>query len=429
MMNRKSIFGAIKNLSKKSVNLSLYFVASLAQMVVGLILSPILSVYLNHRDFAIIGYFNSFNLLFVPIIGFTFASYYSKTFFKITAEQREKLRKTLVSAQLGLGALCLIVLLVLFYWYSRIYQVGFDFYPDAILCYSAIVFSNLFSFYLLDLRLTKKAKSFLWMSLLHHGLYLVAMIMFCAVLKYGATGSLAATLVVSFIVGMYCYRKMTDKFVLDRVILVDALKFCWPLIIAGCVHYFSSGVDKAMLAGLKDDYNFGLYNIALRFVGYITLFYSAITMTIEPDIYQAIAQKRYKRLMLVIFGLLFINTVIVFVFMLFTPLILKILTVGKYTAAAHLTRIMSLKNITASLFFITAIIINALGYSKVTLVNRIISAVAVTFMFEFLISKYSFEGAAWGQSISYLVMTAFSFFFVVVKYIQRRKRLNTRESG
>jgi O-antigen/teichoic acid export membrane protein len=392
-------------------------------MGVGLVLSPILSVHFNHRDFAIVGYFNSFNLLFVPIIGFTFASYYSKTYFKVNAEQRKLIRKTLASAQLGLGAVSLFVLLGLFYFYSRAANVGYSFYPDAILCYSSIVFSNIFSFYLIDLRLSKQAKRFMLTSVVHHVLYFLVMYFLCAVFKYGASGSLAATLVVSIIMGVYCFRKMTDRFALDRRLLLDALKFCWPLIIAGCVHYFSSGIDRAMLASLRDDYNLGLYSIAMRFVGYITLFYSALTMTVEPDLYQAIAQKRYKRLLFVIFGLLAANTALVIVFMLMSPILIQVLTVGRYTAAVHLTRIMALKNITASVFFITAIIINALGYSKVTLVNRVLAAIFVSVMFRVLITKYQFEGAAWGQVLSYVVMTFFSFIFVSYKYLQRKKRL------
>lgn len=422
---------SFRQLASRSANISLYFLASIAQVAVGLVLSPILAVHLNHRDFAIVGYFNSFNLLFVPLVGFTFTSYYSKTYFRIGAEQRTKLRETLVSAQMGLGSMALLITLGLFWLYSGIYDSGFSFYPNAFLAYGGVVFSNLYSFYLVDLRLSKQAKKYLGLSLAHHFLYVVAMVSFCAVLKYGAAGSLFATTVVSIAMGFYCWRKMIRKFRVDKQILLDAFRFCWPLIIAGLVHYFSSGVDKAMLAGIKDDHNMGLYSIAMRFAGYIYMFYHAVTMTIEPDIYQAVAQKRYKRLLFVTMGLFAINTALVGLFILFAPLILQILTVGRYTEATALTRIMALRNITASLFFITAIIINALGYSKVTLVNRILSAVLVTAMFRWLISKYTFTGAAWGQVLSYVLMTIFSLLFVGYKFLRRKKQIleasNVRE--
>lgn len=422
---------SFKQLASRSANISLYFLASIAQVVVGLVLSPILAVHLKHRDFAIVGYFNSFNLLFVPVVGFTFASYYSKTYFRIGAEQRRRLRETLVSAQLGLGSIALLIVLGLFWLYSNIYDSGFSFYPYAFLAYGGMVFSNIYSFYLVDLRLSKRAKNFLSVSMAHHALYITAMITFCAILKYGAAGSLFATTLVSIAMGVYCYRKMVRKFRVDKQILLDAFSFCWPLILAGCVHYFSSGVDKAMLAGIKDDYNMGLYSVAMRFASYIHMFYHAVTMTIEPDIYQSIAQKRYKRLLYVILGLFAINAAIVAVFVLFTPLILQVLTAGRYTEADTLTRIISLRNITASLFFITAIIINALGYSKVTLVNRILSAVLVTAMFRWLISKYTFTGAAWGQVLSYVLMTIFSLLFVGYKFLRRKKQIleasNVRE--
>lgn len=407
----------------RAKNMSLYFLASLLHLVFGLLLSPILSVNLNHRDFAIIGYFNSFNSLFTPLIGFTFASYYSKTFFKISAERRTVLRETMVTAQLFLGFISLMAILGLFYVYSLIYDVGFPYFPHAIVCYSSILFSNLYSFYLLHLRLSKDAGGFFRFSAIHHILYFITMILLCVIIKWGAIGSLTATLFVSLGMGLFCVHKLTRRLNIDKVVLIDALKFCWPLILAGIVHYFTSGIDRAMLAGFKDDHNLGLYNVAFRVTGYTLLFFQVITMTVEPDLYQAIAQKRYKRLMSIILSLLVANTVIVVVFIVFVPFVLNLLTMGRYNEAASLARILSLKNITSSLFFISAIIINALGYSKVTLVNRVIAAVLIFIMFRYLINNYGFVGAAWGQVFSYFILTLFSTIFVIFKYYSRKREL------
>jgi len=407
-------------LPKKLANASMYFSASLVQVVVGLILSPILSMHLGHRDFAIVGYFNSFNALFVPLTSFTLSSFYGKHYFVVNQAQRENMRKTIASTLLVFGLVSTVVILAIFWVYTRLYDTGYGFFPYALLCYSNLVFSNIYAFYLLNLRLSKKATNFLWVNIAHHGAYLLAMILLCAVLKFGAAGSLAGTSVVSLVFGLFFFFKLTDRIRLDKKILKDALRFCWPLILAGCIDYFTNGVDRAMLAGFKDDVNLGLYSIALRFSGYIYMFYAAISMTLEPDFFQALSTKRYGRMVKISLGLILMNLLVVGAFVVAAPLILKILTVGRYTAASRLARIMALKNISASVFFIISTVIIIKGYTKVALINKIVAAVFVSSLFRFLISKYQFEGAAWGQVLSYVVFTLVSGLFLVYKLAQKK---------
>jgi O-antigen/teichoic acid export membrane protein len=247
------------------------------------------------------------------------------------------------------------------------------------------------------------------------------MLLFCVVLSYGAAGSLAATLVTAFIYSTYCLWKLLDRFTLDRSIIKAALDFSWPLIVVGCLNYFFSGIDRAFLAGFKDDQNFGLYNIAFRLTSYIGILYAAITMTIEPDFYKAIAQKKYKRLMIIISGLLIAKTIIVVFFNILAPVIVKILTAGRYMDAVHYARILSVKNLTSSVFTMMTIVIVGLGYSKITLMNRLVGTLGVVVMYKLLIHYFGFDGAAWGQVFSYVILTLFSLIFIIFKILKSRR--------
>jgi O-antigen/teichoic acid export membrane protein len=411
-----------KGITARSINISLYFLASLAQMGVGLALSPILSVYFEPTDFAVVGFFNSFTALYTPLVGLTLSSYYARSYYRLNPQQRIVLRRTVASTLVSISAGILFVLLIGFWFYSRLSGLVYAFFPNAILCYSAVLFSNLYSLYLVEMRLSKNAKGYLKISLLHHGIYFLVMVLLCAFLKLGATGSLTATLLVSMGFGAYTFRNMVDKFQIDWKVLKDALSFCWPLIIAAGMQYFSSGIDKALLVNLNDDYSFALYNISFKFVTYMVVFFSSISMTIEPDIYQAIAQKRYRRLLMLITGILVAKSVMVLGFIVMSPVIINILTVGRYMAAVGFTRIVSLKAITSSFYHLLSTVINGLGYSKVTLANRILSAVAVTMMFKYLITRFGFTGAAWGQVLSYVVMSIFSLLFLTHKVLAHRSK-------
>ena len=55
------------------------------------------------------------------------------------------------------------------------------------------------------------------------------------------------------------------------------------------------------------------------------------------------------------------------------------------------------------------------------LINKIVAAVFVSSLFRFLISKYQFEGAAWGQVLSYVVFTLVSGLFLVYKLAQKKR--------
>lgn len=411
---------------KRSLNISLYFMASMVQTVVGLVTSPIISKSLSHRDFAIVGYFNSYLALFTPVVGLTLGTYYARNYFKIDAEKRQRMKNTILTVFLSIGVVSTSVILSVFFIYMKLYNVGFPFFPYAVLCFFTMIFSQTYNFYLLNLRLTKEAKRYFGVSLVHHLMYGVMMILLCVVLGYGAAGSLAATLIVAAVFSVYCVYKILDRFQLDWIILKDALSFCWPLIIAGCLHYFFSGLDRAFLAGFKDDRNLGLYNIAFRITSYIGLFYSAITMTVEPDFYKAIAQKKYKRLLIIIVGMLLVKTAIVIVFNVIAPYVISVLTAGRYTESVRYARILSLKNITSSIYTFMSLLIIGFGYSKVTLANRIIGTVGVIVMYRILIQLYGFDGAAWGQVFSYVIMTIFSLAFISFKLISRRRYLRTK---
>lgn len=395
--------------------------ATLVQVLSNLILSPLLSISFKPIDFSTVNYFNSFNALFAPIIGLTLTTYYSRTYFKKKPDDRIVLRETVASTLLVVGAINLVVVLVGFYLFSSYYKQAFAFFPNALLGYSSIVFANLYSLYLVDLRLAKQARTFFSLSVVHHIIYFAVMVVLCVLLRWGASGSLAATLIVSVGFGIYTLRKTLTRISINKAILIEALSFCWPLIVGACFAYFTDGVDRVLLTSQKHTYDYALYSIALKFSGYLFLFYQVINMTMEPDYYKALAENRKKRFIRLAAAALGMNAFIVLLFYVFSPHILHILTLGRYDAAYGLTRILIFKNITSSVFYIVSVVVFSYGYPKVTMVNRIAAGLLVGVIFRLLIDRYGFLGAAWGHVISYLLMSCISGSFILC-LLYRKKR-------
>lgn len=398
--------------------------ATLVQVLSNLILSPLLSISFQPIDFSTVNYFNSFNSLFAPIIGLTLTTYYSRTFFKKGLEERIILRETVASTLLIVGTLSLVFVLAGFFLFSRDNSSAFAFYPNALLCYTSILFGNLYALYLVDLRLAKQARSFFNINVINHLIYFAVMVVLCVLLRWGASGSFAATLIVSVGFGIYSLSRTISRIRIDKKVLFEALSFCWPLIVGACFAYFTDGVDRILLSHLKNTYDYTLYSIALKFSGYLFLFYQVINMTMEPDYYKALAENRKKRFIRLAAAALSMNAIIVLLFYFFSPLIIHVLTLGRYDAAYKLTRILVLKNISSSVFYIVSVVIFSYGYPKVTMLNRIFAGLIVGMLFKFMIGRFGFFGAAWGHVISYLLMSLISGSFIIYLFYQKKRARN-----
>ena len=134
----------------------------------------------------------------------------------------------------------------------------------------------------------------------------------------------------------------------------------------------------------------------------------------EPDLLKAIVQKKYKRMLLIAVILIFLNAVPNLVFIVLAKPVVSLLTAGRYNASVPFAKILVLKNISMSFYYTVVMIIVGLGYTKSELGNRIIGAAVCYFMYKYLIGRYGFYGAAWGQSLSFLLLTAIGVGFILI---------------
>ena len=164
------------------------------------------------------------------------------------------------------------------------------------------------------------------------------------------------------------------------------------------------GIDLALLEPLNDIPNMGLYAIAISIAGYLSLFYTALAQTFEPDTYKAVAQYDYKKIGKIVMLIVSILITIVLVFVILAKPVIAILTANRYTDAYHFARILSIGVISSYLMVAIEGIINAFGFTKICLTNKIISSVIAVFLYIYLINLYGFYGAAWGRVIAPLLV-------------------------
>ena len=409
-----------KKILKYSKNIGTYFSASLIPMILSLVANPFIAKNMDPEDYAIVGYYASFTTLIQPLVTFYMLHFYTKRFYELDEEGRRELRSTLMKALIWFSGLLFLVGLAGVIIYSVFFNqdTTIPLFPYVLMSLLVLPLGGVMSLTLTDYRMSRKANSFFRLSVSNSILSLLLTLLFVVWIKWGAIGKLLAPLITSFVFFTYCVYKYRDlvKIPFNWAVFKQMLVFCWPLTIAAMLSFFSNGYDRVLLERLGNTKELGYYCVGLQIANYVNVFQTAITSTFQPDIFQNIAERNWKRLLSIIGIQIFGVCCIVGVFIIVAPTIVDILTAGRYLMAVGYTRILVFSSVVSVAYYCLSQITIALGYTQITLINKILSSIAMIVIYGFLVSRYQFVGAAWGQVLSYLVFlignAVLLFFFI-----------------
>ena len=399
-------------------NTGIYFFSSLFVALVGVLLNPIYAMNLSYEDYAVLGYYQSFNLLLIPLLHFCLFSFYSRHYYFVPEKERDELGDTVLFGSIIIGFFSLVLFTGVFYLKYRFLGGAFPFFPFAVLTFLQLYVGNITSFHLIKLRVRREAKSYAKVSVSQFLLTTLFSLVLVVYYKYGAEGKLWGTLVATFIVAVYSLFKSATRFSINLKILKRGLRFSYPLTISALLWYFLTGVDRAFLAPLNDNINFGLYSVGLQIAGYLTIFYTSLANTFEPDIYQAIAQGRKKKLLAIMGGIIGTVTFFNLLFVVFAPFAIGLLTANRYVDSAPYAQVLALHNITMACYYMVIRLLIGYGFVKTELLVRGIGAVLSIVMFWILIKCFGFMGAAWGQVLSFALLAVIG---LVAFFLSKRK--------
>lgn len=396
-------------------NAGLYFVSSLVVAIIGLLLNPTMARNLSPEDYAVLGYYASFNLLLMPLLHGCILTYYTRQYYFTEESQRDVLGDTILISMNVLGAVSCLLFTGLFYIFHRTTGNSFPFFPYAVLTFVQLYISNNVNFYLAKLRITREAKTYAWFSILQCVVTNALVLLLVVYYKTGAQGKLYATLVATIIFAALAFKQSLVKWRIDKKILVEALKFGLPLTISALFWYCLTGIDRLFLERLGDTETLGIYNVGFAIAAYMQIFHTTVSNTFEPDIYQSISENNKKKLYLIIGSTTAIIVVANLAFALLAPFLIDILTAGRYVDSTPFARIFALHNIAMALYYTVVRLIVGNGYVRGELLVRIIGAVCSVMCFYVLIAHYGFFGAAWGQVLSFTMLSIFGLVYLGLK--------------
>ncbi|MDP4276049.1 MAG: polysaccharide biosynthesis C-terminal domain-containing protein [Bacteroidota bacterium] len=392
---------------KQVFDLGIYTLASIIPTALAVIVNPLIAMNMSPTDYAIVGYYTAFNLLISPFIEFYLLHYYTKRYFELSEDGRKELKAVLVKVLIYFSLINALISLGGLYVYVKLFNVDTEipFMPYALLSVMTIPLVGLYSLTLTDYRMQRRSKEFFRLSVLSGLLGLCLVILLVVLLKYGAFGKLLAPLLGNLIVFGYCFynNRQLFKVKLNKLLFLDAIKFCYPLVLASMLSFFATGFDRVILERQGNLAELGFYVVGVQIAGYLSIVSTSINNTFQPDIFESVVHRDFRRCTRIIVVMVGFVSVVALVFIALAPFLVNILTAGRYVASTKYAMIVALSSITSMLYYSLSQVTIALGFTRITLINKIIGSLLCIWMYSMFISKGGAIGAAWGTVISFVL--------------------------
>lgn len=415
----------IRKFKKQIQNLSIYLLASLIPMMVSMICNPFVAKNMSPTDYAITGYYSAFNSLLFPFVSFYLINYYTKRYFEFDDQRRAIVKATIFKMLIFFSLLLFLIALVGVYIYTIHFnkESQLPFMPYALMALLPLPLGGIYSLNLVEFRMERNSKRFFKYSVTKGLLNTGLLVLFVVFFKWGAFGSLSSSLMITilfFVVILY-QNKDLWKIPFDRGMAKEAIVFCWPLVIAAMLNFFSNGYDKVILERAGNVAMLGIYSVGVSIARHLHVFSSSINDTFQPDIYENIVKHDFSRCAKFIVIKLTLMVSVVLLFIVFSPILVKVLTYGRYVAATPFCQILSLASITSMMYFSMSQVTIALGYSSITLLNKILGSILSIISFSILIPAFGAYGAAWGAVLCYFYFFLGNVVMVTIKYKRTHK--------
>lgn len=405
--------GRIANYTK---TISQYFTASLIPMVLNLAINPLVAIYMEPEDFAITGYFLSFTTLVSPIIAFYMIHYYNKRYFELDDAGRSHMYALVFKMLIFFSAIVTGVCTLAIYLYIKQQsEISFATYPYLYMVMLVVPLTGIYNLQLAKYKMERKSKQFMNISVMKGVLGVVLILLFVVIIPWGAFGKLLELLLLEIAYFAYILVKNKDVWKVRNTFseVRPILLFCCPLVVGASLGYFSNGYDKAVLATLGNNTEFGYYCVGGSIAGYLSLFTSSLSATFQPDIYEAIIKDNKSKLFKVAALQWGMILGVVVLFIAFCPLIIKILTAGRYLQSTGYARLLACVCLANSIYYIINDYTIARGVPRFNLYTTIIGSGLIILCMPIFVDWLGYYGGALANIASFVALSIINLLFLL----------------
>lgn len=387
-------------------DMATYLGASFIPMLLGLITNPWIAAAMSPEDYAIAGYYTSFNSLLQPLIVFYMVHYFIKEFFRLDEAGRARLFAVIGRALMwfsgAVSILCFSGVLI----YLKVFNTDstLPVSPYLAMAVFTLPLGGLLSLVQARHRMERRSAAFFRLAVISGVANVTLTVTFVVLARWGAFGRLLGPLLSNLGVFLYLllrYRSEIFAPAGGREFSV-IIRFCWPLALSAMLGYFTNGYDRTFLETLGDNTTYGYYTVAAVTAGYLTTFSTAVGNTFMPDLYESVIKKQWRRYARYVALNLGCIAVIVALFVALCPLILDILTAGYYVASAPFCRIIALSTFTSTCYFLINNYTITTNRPRLYLYTSIAGSAFVVVMMPLMVRHFGFFGGAWMAVISFI---------------------------
>lgn len=316
-MSNKSTSG-----KKVLINSVIYSCCGILQKCFSFFLLPLYTAYLTTEDYGI----NSIAISFIQTMSFVVAfSLFSAImrFYVDLKDNPEKLRRFYgtISCFVFVSGIFFTVLFTVFRKFvSKYFFSGVDFYPVILVCLLALVFSCQQMIFDNIMRSQQKALKSSICSMVFFLGSVVLNIFFVVYCKYGALGTLLASLIGYIVYTAYFWIEMSIKkticVCLDFALLKDALKYSIPIMPHNLSTTIALFVSKILIGGKASLAGLGIYSVASQFGNIADTIQCYVDNAYGPWLYEKLhaKEKDFKKsirqivnLLIAVIGLFFLG--------------------------------------------------------------------------------------------------------------------------
>lgn len=401
-------------------NLTSYFGASIIPMALSLVANPWIAKNMSPEDYAISGYYVSFSSLIQPIIIFYMIHYYIKEYFNRDEEGRRRLYALIAKATIWFSGVVALACFGALLAYLKLFKTDNSFPVTPYLAFMvfSLPLTGLYNLKLARLRMEKKAHEYFRLATANGVLNIALTLLFVVWIKWGAFGKLLAPLVCNlavFLVMLFAFRNVLrtpTSFSEFRRVFV----FCLPLALSAMLGYFTHGFSTTYLESVGKTTEYGYYVVGSSIAAYLTTFTTAVGNTFQPDLYESTIKKQWSRYAK--FCLLQIGayTAIALVFILLAPMVISLLTAGRYVASAPFARIIALSTITSGIYYLINNFSIATNKPRLYLYTSILGSLFIVVAMPWFVDRWEFYGGAWMNVVSYVVFSLINFILLLITW-------------
>ncbi len=399
----------LRGLAKDAI---IYGIADFAPRAVNFALLPLMTRFLSPKDYGILSLVQMVSSIAEILFHCGAETAFSRFYPEAKAESEKNLLLRSIYLQLILQGILGSLILSLLLPYALPILFGAEPLPFWPYGFAAIFLPLLYltsSIALLQARMERKPKFYLWFRLATFGISILGIIYFVVVKKHGAWGSLKGQMfaaALSAVALLWIFKSQLFQKRIDWATISRSVRYGFPLFSSQASNWFFAFSDRIFIQRYRTTETVGMYQMGSNFLLPMDFLINAINFAWTPRFFhQSIGKKDYESLTrdsLKIVGAVFVGIV---GYMAFLRPLITLMTFESFHIAYRIGDILAFYYATRILW---CVISNGLSVhdrtgtiARVTLITGI-AQVASNF---FLISRFGALGAAFSTVTAGIVRT------------------------